>query len=163
MGVDLDIKGNAGWTISSWVKYNSVATSTPANFIGSESINESSWYWSVFGSKLALWDKGNSAWYYGDTTISADIWYHATLVSDSNNTHYYCYLNGEDDMSSSWSSHNGSWSDDNGLRIRYLGQGSASTPRRINGSMACTHIWNRALTAAEVKNNFNAQRARFGL
>lgn len=168
LGTDKDFKTTAGWTISTWIKYDSVPgsynnTTAPGNFIGADSINESSWYWSVLESKLALWDKGNGVWKYGDTTLSTNRWYHATLVSDSNNTHYYCYLNGEDDMSSGWSSHNGSWSDNNGLRIRYIGQGSTSNIRRVNGNIASTHIWSRDLTAAEIKQNFNKQRARFGV
>ncbi len=168
LGADFDFKTTAGWTVSSWVKYDNVPgaynnTTAPGNFIGAESINESSWYWSVLSSKLALWDKGNGVWKYGDTTLSADTWYHATLVSDSNNTHYYCYLNGEDDMSSAWSSHNGSWSDNNGLRIRYIGQGSSGNVRRVDGNIACTHVWSKALSAAEIKQNFNQQRVRFGV
>jgi hypothetical protein len=168
LGTDFDFKTTAGWTVSSWVKYDNVPgaynnTTSPGNFIGAESINESSWYWSVLTSKLALWDKGGGAWYYGNTTLSADTWYHATLVSDPNNTHYYCYLNGEDDMSSGWSSHNGSWTDNNGLRIRYIGRGNSSNVRYVDGNIACTHAWSRALTAAEVRSNFNAQKERFGL
>ena len=168
LGTDKDFKTTAGWTVSTWIKYDSVPgsynnTTAPGNFIGADSINESSWYWSVLSSKLALWDKGNGTWLYGDTTLSAGRWYHATLVSDANNTHYYCYLNGEDDMSSGWSSHNGSWSDNNGLRIRYIGQGNSSNIRRVDGNIASTHVWSRALTAAEIKQNFNQQRARFGV
>lgn len=168
LGTDKDFKTTAGWTVSTWIKYDTVPgsynnTTAPGNFIGADSINESSWYWSVLDSKLALWDKGNGVWKYGDTTLSTNRWYHATLVSDSNNTHYYCYLNGEDDMSSGWSSHNGSWIDNNGLRIRYIGQGSSSNIRRINGNIASTHAWSRALTSAEIKQNFNQQRVRFGV
>ena len=168
LGTDFDLKTTAGWTVSSWVKYDTVPgaynnTTSPGNFIGAESINESSWYWSVLTSKLALWDKGGGAWYYGNTTLSADTWYHATLVSDSNNTHYYCYLNGQDDMSSGWSSHNGSWTDNNGLRVRYIGRGNSSNVRYVDGNIACTQVWSRALTASEVLQNYNAQKARFGL
>tara|TARA_R100000005_G_C4954591_1_gene173635 strand:- start:204 stop:1100 length:897 start_codon:yes stop_codon:yes gene_type:complete len=168
LGTDFDLKTTAGWTVSSWVKYDNVPgaynnTTSPGNFIGAESINESSWYWSVLTSKLALWDKGGGAWYYGNTTLSADTWYHATLVSDSNNTHYYCYLNGQDDMSSGWSSHNGSWTDNNGLRVRYIGRGNSSNVRYVDGNIACTQVWSRALTASEVLQNYNAQKARFGL
>ena len=168
LGTNVVYKSTAGWTVSTWVKYHNVPgaynnTTSPGNFIGADTINESSWYWSVLTGKLALWDKGNGVWKYGNTTLSADTWYHATLVSDHNNTHYYCYLNGEDDMSSAWSSHNGSWSDNNGLTIRYIGQGSSGNPRRVDGNIATTHVWSRALTDAEILQNYEAHKSRFGL
>ncbi len=169
LGTDKDFKTTGGWTISTWIKYDTVPAgytdnqNSPGNFIGADSISYSSWYWSAFNNKLALWDKGGGAWYYGNTTLSADTWYHATLVSDSNNVSYYCYLNGEDDMSRGWSSRNGSWQNYPGLRIRYIGQGNGSNPRRVDGNIASTHVWSRALTAAEIKQNFNQQRARFGV
>ena len=168
LGSNIEYKSTAGWTVSTWVKYHTVPgaynnITSPGNFIGADTINESSWYWSVLTGKLALWDKGNGVWKYGNTTLSADTWYHATLVSDSNNTHYYCYLNGEDDMSSGWSSHNGSWSDNNGLTIRYIGQGSSGNPRRVDGNIATTHVWSRALTNTEILQNYNAHKTRFGL
>ena len=169
LGTDKDFKTTGGWTISTWIKYDTVPAgytdnqNSPGNFIGAEAINYSSWYWSAFNNKLALWDKGAGGWYYGNTTLSADTWYHATLVSDSNNVSYYCYLNGEDDMSSGWSSRNGSWQNYPGLRIRYIGQGNGSNPRRVDGNIACTQVWSKALTASEVLQNYNAQKARFGL
>ena len=33
----------------------------------------------------------------------------------------------------------------------------------MNGNVAVTQIYNRALTAAEVLQNYNAQKGRFGL
>jgi len=169
-GTDITFKTSGGWTVSSWVKYDNVPasynnTTAPGNFIGAESIAYNSWYWSVLSGKLALWDLSpGSVWKYGATTLSADTWYHATLVSNSNNTHYYCYLNGEDDMSSSWSSYNGSWqSSKAGLKIRYIGKGSGGNPRMVDGNIAATQAWSRALTAAEIKSNFSAQKSRFGL
>ena len=67
-------------------------------------------------------------------------------------------------MSSGWSSYNGSWqSSKSGLRIRYIGRGDSSNGRYIDGNVASTHVWSSALTAAEIKQNFNKQRARFGV
>jgi hypothetical protein len=165
IGTDKDFKTSGGWTVSTWFKHDTSHHSKLGNFIGAESLSYNSWYWTVYQSKLALWDLSpGSVWKYGDTTIATDTWYHATLVSDSNNTHYYCYLNGEDDMSSGWSAYNGSWQSGNaGLKIRYIGRGSSAHGRYIDGNVASTHAWSRALTAAEIKQNFNQQRARFGV
>jgi len=165
IGTDKDFKTSGGWTVSTWFKHDTSHHSKLGNFIGAESLSYNSWYWTVYQSKLALWDLApGNVWKYGDTTIATDTWYHATLVSDANNTHYYCYLNGEDDMSSAWSSYNGSWQSSNaGLKIRYIGRGSSAHGRYIDGNVASTHVWSRALTAAEIKQNFNQQRARFGV
>lgn len=165
LGTDKDFKTTGGWTISTWFKHDTAHSSKLGNFIGSDSITYNSWYWTVYGQKLALWDLSpGSVWKYGDTTIQINTWYHATLVSDANNTHYYCYLNGEDDMSSGWSAYNGSWqSSKSGLRIRYIGRGNSGNGRYIDGNVASTQAWSRALTAAEIKQNFNQQRGRFGV
>ena len=94
IGTDKDFKTSGGWTVSTWFKHDTSHHSKLGNFIGAESLSYNSWYWTVYQSKLALWDiSPGSVWKYGDTTIATDTWYHATLVSDSNNTHYYCYLN----------------------------------------------------------------------
>jgi hypothetical protein len=50
-----------------------------------------------------------------------------------------------------------------GLKIRYIGQGNSANIRRVDGNIACTQAWSRALTAAEIKANFSAQKSRFGL
>ena len=164
IGDDKDFKTSGGWTVSTWFKHD-VAETGLGNFIGSNVITYNSWYWCVHGQKLSLWDLSpGNVWKYGNTTIAAGTWYYATLVSDANNTHYYCYLNGEDDMSSGWSSYNGSWqSSKSGLRIGYIGRGNGANGRYIDGNVASTHVWSKALSAAEIKQNFNQQRARFGV
>jgi len=164
-GTDITFKTSGGWTVSTWFKHDTSHHSNLGNFIGAESLAYNSWYWTVYQSKFALWDLSpGSVWKYGATTIGTGTWYHATLVSDPNNTHYYCYLNGEDDMSSGWSSYNGSWqSSKAGLKIRYIGRGSSAHGRYVDGNIACTQAWSRALTAAEIKANFSAQKSRFGL
>jgi hypothetical protein len=161
-GSDVMFKSGGGWTVESWVRPDAVS-SGPYNFIGSLTINYNSWYWSVLSSKLAMWDLSpGNVWKYGNTTLSTGQWYHAVLVSDPDNTSYYIYLNGEDDMSSGWSSYNGSWqSSKSSLAIAYLGRGSAAHARYWDGQMSNVSFYNKALTAAEVKQNFNAQRSKF--
>ena len=163
-GSDVMFKSGGGWTVESWVKPDAVS-SGPYNFIGSAAINYNSWYWSVLSSKLAMWDLSpGSVWKYGNTTLSTGQWYHAVLVSDPDNTSYYIYLNGEDDMSSGWSSYNGSWqSSRSSLAVAYLGRGSAAHARYWDGQMGKVTFYQTALTAAQIKTNFNAQRSRFGV
>lgn len=50
------------------------------------------------------------------------------------------------------------WKTTNNLQI-----GSENTTRRFNGTISIVKIYNRALTASEVQQNFNASRGRFGI
>jgi hypothetical protein len=166
LGSDITIKSSGGWSVESVVYYDSVAggynnVTSPANFIGSDSITYNSWYWSVLNSKLALWNRSPGVWKYGSTTIQPDTWYHAVLVSYDSGTSYQMYLNGVaeggDHTTYSW---NASYS---GLKVRYIGRGNQSNTRLVNGNIPITKLYNKALTAAEVKANFNNYKTRFNI
>ena len=70
------------------------------------------------------------------------------------------YLNGAaeggDHVSYSW---NASYS---GLKVQYFGAGQTNR-RYVNGKIPITRIYNRALSAQEVKQNFNAYKDRFNM
>ena len=164
LGSDITIKTSGGWTVDSWVKYDTVPagynnTTSPGNFIGDQSIAYNSWYWSALNSKLALWNKSPGIWKYGSTTLQADIWYNAVLVCENSGTSYQMYLNGAaeggDHTSYVW---NASFS---GLKIRWIGRGSTGNPRQVDGAFATTRAYNKALTASEVLQNYNATKGRF--
>lgn len=166
LGSDQVIKTTGGWTVESWVKFDTVPGSydnvnSPGNFIGSDSVTYNSWYWSVLYNKLALWNISPGTWRYGSTTLQANTWYQTVLVSDPSGTSYQMYLNGiaegGDHTTYSW---NASYS---GLRVRYMGRGNSGNTRRINGYLPITKIYNRALTAEEVYRNFQALRGRYGI
>lgn len=166
LGSDITFKSSGGWTVESVVKYDSVAggynnVTSPANFIGADGITYNSWYWSVLSSKLALWNRSPGVWKYGSTTLQADTWYHAVLVSYDSGTSYQMYLNGEaeggDHTSYSWNS------DYAGLKVRYIGRGNSSNTRLVNGEIAVTKIYNRALSAEEVNENYLGYKSRFGI
>ena len=161
LGSDITFKSTGGWTVESWVRPEAVS-SGPYNIIGSESISHNSWYWSILSSKLAMWDLSpGNVWKYGNTTLSTGRWYHTVLVSDPNNTSYYIYLNGENDMSSAWSSYNGSWNSSKaGLMVRYFGRSSAAHSRYWNGQIASTKFYDRVLTAEEIKRNYITMKHR---
>jgi|11BtaG_2_1085332.scaffolds.fasta_scaffold03191_3 hypothetical protein len=163
---DITFKTTGGWTVESVVKYNSVAggynnTTSPANFIGADSISYSSWYWSVLSGKLALWNINPGTWRYGSTTLQTDTWYHVVLVSYDSGTSYQMYLNGVAEGGNhttySW---NASYS---GLKVRYIGRGNSGNSRLVNGKIPITKIYNRALSSQEVQQNYNAYKKRFGI
>jgi hypothetical protein len=46
----------------------------------------------------------------------------------------------------------------------YLGtSGYTGDPRYLNGRIGCVYLYNRQLTAAEIKQNYNALKSRYGL
>jgi hypothetical protein len=87
-------------------------------------------------------------------TVSFNTWFH--MVGTSNNNSHALYLNGIPVVTSSL-----------GTTFR-----SSTDPYRIGygnihtyhiGNFACGRIYNRGLTAAEVQQNYNALRGRYGI
>jgi len=166
LGSDVTFKTSGGWTVESVARYNSVAggynnVTSPANFIGSDSISYNSWYWSVLSGKLALWNISPGVWKYGSTTLQQDTWYHVIIVCSDDGTSYQMYLNGVaeggDHTTYSW---NPSYS---GLKIKYIGRGNNSNVRLVNGDIAITKVYGRTLTPEEIKQNFNTYKNRFNI
>jgi len=166
LGADTVYKTGGGWTIESVVYYNSVAggynnITSPANFIGSDTISYNSWYWSVLDNKLALWNISPGVWKYGSTTLQSNTYYHIVLVCDNNGTSYQMYVNGNaeggDHTTYLW---NPSYS---GLLVRYIGRGNSSNVRVVNGKIPIPKIYNRALTATEIQQNYKSYKTRFKL
>ena len=166
LGSDITFKTSGGWSVVSVAKFNSVAGSynnvtSPANFIGADSISYCSWYWSVLSGKLALWNISPGTWRYGSTTLQQDTWYHVTLVSSDDGTKYQMYLNGVAEGGDHTTyNFNPSYS---GLKIRYIGRGNTGNRRLVNGNIPITKVYDRALTPEEVKQNYNAYKTRFDI
>lgn len=165
LGQDYVFKTSGGWTVESWVKYDTIAGSydnllSPANFIGSDIVSYNSWYWSVVGNRLALWNIDPGTWRYGSTTLQPNTWYHVVLVCQDSGTSYQMYLNGIPEGGNhttySW---NASYS---GLRVRYIGAGQ-SDRRFLDGNVGLTRIYTEAFTDDEVFNLFKNTRGRFGV
>lgn len=166
LGSDITYKTTGGWTVETVVNFDSVPGSydnvtSPGNFIGSDSITYNSWYWSVLSGKLALWNRSPGTWRYGSTTLSANTWYHTTLVCQPSGTSYQMYLNGiaegGDHTTYSW---NSSYA---GLKIRYIGRGNGSNVRQINGQIGYFKVTTEAMSDKEVYNSFNSISRRFNL
>ena len=167
LGSDKVFKTTGGWTVESWVNYDVIPTTynnttSPANFIGSETDNtHNSWYWSVLESKLSLWNISPGVWKHGSTILQAYTWYNAVLVCYNSGTSYQMYLNGiaegGDHTAYSW---NASYS---GLTIRYIGRGNSGNVRLVDGKIPITKVYDRALTAQEIQQNFIATRSRFSI
>lgn len=92
---------------------------------------------------------------YGATTIVTGGWYHAVFTRNSSGV-AYIYLNGVQDGTGTLSSVVPS-------DLPFEIGGDTSLVRWFNGKIPFCRIYNKALTAAEVTQNYNAQKSRFGL
>lgn len=160
-GGDITFKSTGGHTVENWFKLDAVVSGNLYNFIGASSINYHSWYWCVYTSRLAIWNVSPGGWYFGSTTIQPNVWYQAVMVTNTLGTGIQFYLNGvaEGGTHASYAFN----SAQSGLQIGYLGRGDAPNARYMYGSMPITIVYNRALSATEVLQNFNARRSRYNI
>ena len=92
----------------------------------------------------------------GSTVIVAGNWYHAVFTRNSSGV-AHIYLNGAQDATGTISSATPVNTPFNIAGTTVL------TGRWVNGKIPFCRIYNKALTAAEALQNFNAQKSRFGL
>ena len=94
-------------------------------------------------------------------SLSNDVWYNLVLTVNPNGTgqDLKAYTNGAL-ITSSTSSSSHLWDGD--MADLYLGVGFSSA-RHFTGKIAAFQIYNKTLTATQIKANFNAHRRRFGV
>ena len=99
----------------------------------------------------------------GDTTLTPGVWYCGAISVNrdvaSDNLRFY--INGVADGTANRTDLNNASS--NTLYIGGPGVDAYSGGRYFNGKIAAVYHYNKILSAAEVQQNFNAQRSRFGI
>jgi hypothetical protein len=149
--------GNAAWTVNAWVK-----TTTAVNSLGLGSILSNSSggpVYSMMGinaNKIVYWTYQNDAWAQklGSTTVNNGAWHMLTWVNYTNYT-MDMYVDGALDANVA-----NSTSGNNNPVDRIAG----SWAGYYNGSLAALSIYKgTALIAAQVLQNYNALKSRFGL
>lgn len=149
--------GNLPWTCSAWVK-----TTTNASTLGSGSIlsNQASGpVYSVMcvnSGKIAYWTYQNAAWAQKlgvGTTVNDGNWHLLTWVNNSDYT-MAMYVDGvlDSNVANSTSGNNNP--------IDMIG---SSWSAKFAGSIGAVQIYNVALTATQVADNFAALRGRYGV
>jgi len=148
--------GNLPWTVSAWVK-----TTTTVNALGQGSVlsNASGGpVYSMMGvnaGKIVYWTYQNSAWAQklGVRTVNDNNWHLLTWVNNSNNT-MAMYVDGtlDSNVADSTSGNNNP--------VDIIG---ASWAAYFSGSIPSLSIYNVALTADQVAQNFTAQRSFYGV
>ncbi len=149
--------GNLPWTCTAWVK-----TTTSVNSLGAGSVLSNSSggpVYSMMGvnnGKIVYWTYQNSAWAQKlgvGKTVNDNIWHFLSWVNYSNYT-MDMYVDGllDSNVANSTSGNNNP--------INIIG---ASWSAAFSANIAQVSIYNKALTAQEIQQNFNALRGRFGI
>jgi hypothetical protein len=161
MGTAMDFATyTSGFSIDLWV----YPTSTSAfSAIFSSAYNTSGTNWQVYVWYNTSAQFGTTQRYSGNqndfntsNTFSINNWYNVTVTS--NNSTSYIYVNGVLQVSQS----TGQINNQPGDREVRLGN-FKGYPAQYTGRIATCRVYNRALSAAEIAQNYNVQKSRFGL
>jgi hypothetical protein len=90
-----------------------------------------------------------------DSSIEINRWYHFIFSCEGNGNNFSFYINGILDYTAGWNRTYG-----NSTKYRIGGNNSS---RRLNGNIPIIKFYNKALSASEVSQNYNALKSRFGL
>ena len=141
-------------TLEFWVYYDSLV-STGGNGYSLMGVQEGG----ASGRYLysGIQSNGSGYSYAGDTggaysyTFSASRWYHIACVMDSGTARHY--VDGAQEATRTYSSSNAST-----VEVMI---GAINQQHEIDGLVPLTRVYNKALSAAEVLQNYNAQKNRF--
>jgi hypothetical protein len=145
------------FTLSCWFNANTVQPSVDCGILGKITVNDGYqgyliWY-QPNQNTVHLYINGGVR---STTNISKNTWYN--ISGTYNGTTSKLYLNGElkstDNVTVSANASNSNF---------WIGQYDFSGSRDFAGKIPIVQIYNRALSASEVLQNYNAQKGRFGL
>lgn len=162
LGADVEISpDNQGWTTEYWFKTDNAGKLQHFSSANTDEFN-ANWL-AIYNSKLAVWNRSPGYWRYGDTILQSNTWYQAVFIFDAGGTNMRFYINGKreggDHVNNVWSPEYSS------LVYRYVGtyHYNGSKSRWFEGEISKVKVYDRALTANEVNQNFNAIRSRYGI
>ena len=145
-------------SVSCWVKFDVVNINR--QLIAKRNTFDQGSYWLyVSSSNQILWDTYQNNTQNRQTytfNFLSNVWYNVSATYSSSEK--IIYVNGN--AVSSTSGGNQLTSVSNNIRI---GADTSSLQYFLNGNIAQVSIYNRALTASEIQQNFNALRGRFGV
>ena len=151
------ISSNA-FTWSVWFKTNVVASSY-RNIISIPTPNYMLLLLDGLSPNLGFWTSdGLTGQSLSTPTISVNTWYNAVFVREGNSTTngYKTYVNSV----SYGTANTGTWTASSTIS---LGGRTDDGIQYMNGNISQVSIYNRALSAVEISQNYNAQKPRFNL
>jgi len=172
-GITLDKFSN--FTLNTWIYQSSAVSSNPITIFARDSAGNASFMIDVLDSgraggvnnKLGVWIRNGTSpgtWLYGDTALSTNIWNNISVTLQTNGTNFNVtmYLNSQVNKSTTAYGTGTSITSANvnyGIGITIYQAGS--NYRSFNGNIGPVQIYNRALSEAELTQNYNALKGRF--
>jgi len=161
--------GNNPLTLECWVKWSGNGANTNNIIFGYGADTAANQVPVLYvSSNIFSFNFGSGAGNVNSSTISTNTWYHVVGTYDLTSTKIY--VNGILQNTTSYSSANvilsGSNGTNAGIGALFSIYGNVGSPTRygtFNGNIAKVGHYNRALTAAEVSQNYNATKWRYGI
>ncbi len=144
---------STGFTVEIVVKFNSISGNQGLVSFNNEGNSKYINLWKANGAGLR-WEINAAQSITGTNNLSAGVWYHFTGVFDGTNAKLY--RNGVLETSATFSSSNTSTT-----ASYIMGDFNAIGSYPLNGNIAISRFYTKALTATEVLQNYNATRLRF--
>ena len=146
------IGASTNLTISMWLNPSTHSHDMP--FSTGQNGNDRIYYWTA--SNLNTWRVGNYTSTTGHNTLpSIGTWYNTVLVIDG--TSITVYLNGEEDYTGGYAAFT------TADYATFGKHGTNSGGYLYNGKIAVARIYDQSLTAAEIKQNYKANKNRFNI
>ena len=160
--------GDSAGTMAAWFSTN--ALDAYQVIVGSFDFASTTRYIEIFllnNGKVAFaqCNSDTGDYFYYNSALAASTWYHVAVTS--NGSSYALYVNGaEVTKTFATGSDTGDWFAETTARDNFcvgvLKYNSTHT-NWLNGRVAIVHQYNRALTAAEIQQNYRTHKGRFGL
>jgi hypothetical protein len=149
-------------TVSSWLKFSAFKYILSQGVLNSDNMTTNVWLWHFENNGLVWFVNDAGTWRgLSYTSLTTNVWYN--IVTVANASGLYVYVNNSLVVSSgagiSTQIRNSSNSRVATTDIRYATTGRVGH----HGNFSQISIYNRALSAAEIQQNYNANKGRFGL
>lgn len=163
------LPADSDWTMSCWVSFTDVPRSSYQGVvIGATSYRGAGWYWISDGTNVSIYAfirETNGTLIIADQPVSLDQPYNLVLVNNGSQGIADAYINGE--LVESGNRRGGGYDDrasnagDIGIAKPQIRGGGTSTYEPFIGTFYQSLIYNRNLSSAEVRQNYDALRTRF--
>ena len=156
-----NFSSNSSFSVSCWVFQKSAqwVNGDGPGYIGKTRAQTHSWSLGVLdGGDLNFEVRGNGSRYQARTQTPLQEWFF--VVGTYNIGEGLLYVNGVLKDSFNYPLSDGNF---DANRIVEIGRRASDSSRVMDGNISIAQIYNRALSATEVLQNYNAQKSRFGL
>ena len=156
------LHGGTEASICIWIKNdgvnNGVGTSGIIQLSGFNNSNGNLWFYSNGYTYLDIFRTSRVSQVFANNTEVSTNWNLLTVTTVPGTNGWKCYMNGVLKSQTTGDSTVSVANIQGGLTL-----GRNSSSRYTNGKIAACQIYDTALTAAEILQNYNAQKSRFGL